>query len=716
MLVGFILGSMAGWMSGGWVDRVILGLAEIVSAFPALLLAMTLILAMGIRKGFSTFVIALCFVGWGEVMQYVRSEVMTMRPKTFIEGAVAIGLRTPRIITKHVLPNLIPALISLIALEMGAVLMLLGELGFVGIFIGGGAFAELDIDLPPYHYSDVPEWSALLSNVRRYTYSYPWTALYPALAFFIAILGFNLFGEGIRRLVDDLGVRFTRIINRYTLTFALVGVVLVGWLHGSTGALAVYRDQAESFSGARAFATTEILSAPDLQGRSIGTSGMEKTADWISDQFQSLGLQAAGEDLTYFQNRSRGFETLDSVPNLAIEDGGVDLEYRQDFIEFSGSYRNIGQALGPVRFIGLGAHSRTYYIGHPVLEHEDFSGEILLVLDGQQAAFVERVPRGGVLVVADDPENLKRSVTLSSVDPTWTYYGTDRPGGQDTATLWISESTANRLLSSTGYTVEDLRAMKDEWGWNELVEIPTDVVVAMEVQGTVQEKLNVRHVIGHLPGTYGQIGHQLDDQLIVVLAQYDNPPVDPDKGSYSGSNDNASGVAVMLEAIRVMQETGYKPAKTFLFIAYSGEGREGGSLVSRPEIAKFLQAKHGFSFVFEIEAVIELRGLGAGEGKSLVLLTGGSLRLTNLFKDVARRLRVPTRLVEEVLDISVIFDPGSSYDSGEEAPRIGLSWDGWEDSSRMASDTMEAISIEKLEDAGRTLSLALMILGRETQY
>lgn len=142
MVVGFILGSIAGWLHDRWIDRVLLGLAEIISAFPALLLAMTLILALGIREGLGPFVIALCFVGWGEVMQFVRGEVMTMRPKTFIEGAVAIGMRTPRIIVNHVLPNLVPALISLTALEMGAVLMLLGELGFVGIFIGGGGLCR----------------------------------------------------------------------------------------------------------------------------------------------------------------------------------------------------------------------------------------------------------------------------------------------------------------------------------------------------------------------------------------------------------------------------------------------------------------------------------------------------------------------------------------------------------------------------------------------
>lgn len=579
----------------------------------------------------------------------------------------------------------------------------------------GGAFAELDINAAPYHYSDVPEWSALLSNVRTHIYGYPWTALYPAMAFFIAILGFNLFGEGLRRLVDDLGVRITRFVNRYTVAFTLGGVMLVGWVYGSTGAVAVYQNQAEVFDGQRAFSNVEALSDPALEGRAIGTVGMEVAAEWIAQQFQTLGLQAAGENLTYFQIRPRGYEVLDRVPILAIEDGGSPLAYHQDYVEYPGFWRNMGQALGTVRFIGLGEHNRSYYRGHPALERIDFAGEILLVLNPLQAGYVSRVPRAGVLVIADDPTILKRIYTLSSIDPNWDYWDNSRDD-QDVPMLWISESAANRLLAGTVYTVDDLRLMSKSWNWDEMVEIPTGILAAMDVEGTVDERANVRHVIGHLPGTYGLIGHQLDDRLIVVLAQYDNPPLNPDGSLYLGANDNASGLAVMLEAIRTLQKTGYQPYKTFLFVAFSGEGREGGSLVPRPEIANLLQAKHGFSLVFEIEAVIELRGLGAGEGEGLILSTGGSLRLANLFEDVARHLGVQTTRAGELLDISVVFESGSSFDSGEEGPQIGLSWEGWGETSRTSGDTVEAISAEKLEKAGEVLSLALMIIGREIQY
>lgn len=88
-------------------------------------------------------------------------------------------------------------------------------------------FAELDVAGAPFHYSDVPEWAALLSNVRRYARSYSWTALYPALAFFAAILGFNLFGEGVRQLIEDVRLRLPRLVNRYTVGFVALALLLI---------------------------------------------------------------------------------------------------------------------------------------------------------------------------------------------------------------------------------------------------------------------------------------------------------------------------------------------------------------------------------------------------------------------------------------------------------------------------------------------------------
>jgi hypothetical protein len=593
--------------------------------------------------------------------------------------------------------------------------MLLGELGFIGIFMGGGAFADLMWLAPPYHYSDVPEWGALLSNVRTYARAYPWMAVYPSLAFFVAILGFNLFGEGVRRMVESVGVGITRLINRYTLALALLAVLGIGWVRGNTGATAVYRQQASAFEGQRALAHVQALVDPGMDDRALGTPGMQAAADYIARQFEELGLQAAGEDFSYFQTRDRAYETLDTIPQLVIEDNGPPLVYRQDYVEYpAGRDRNMGQIQGKVRFLAMGDLTSGEWGDYPLLKNKDFSNEVLLLLSVRDISYLERVPCGAMLIVNQEAAALGSRHTLPARKP---FRAWDMP------MLWISEATADRLLKGTGYTLADLRHRAEELSRDEMMNLPVETSVSMDVRGTVHEKLPVRNVIGHLPGLAGSIEGapaaemtKLDDHLIVVLAQYDNPPPTPDGMPCPAANDNASGVAVMLETIRAMQETGYQPYKTFLFIAYSGEGLEGGERISRPDVSKFLQAKRGFSTSFKLEAVVELRGLGAGQGNGLVLSAGGSTRLADLFEASARRMGVKASRAGEPVDISIVFEDKSSVGGGQEAPNIRMSWEGWEATSRLPADTLETISKDKLERAGRALALALMTMGRETQY
>ncbi len=725
MAVGLVLGALAGWSAGRALDRLIMALAEIVAAFPALLLAMVLILAVGIREGPSAFIIALCFVGWGEVMQFVRGQVISVRPRPYIESAVATGLRAPQILIRHVLPNLLPSLVSLSALEMGAVLMLLGELGFIGIFIGGGAFAELDVSLPPYHYSDVPEWGALLSNVRLYARTYTWTAFFPAAAFFVAILAFNLFGEGLRQLIEGVGVGLTRLLNRYALAGAILLVATVGWVRGNVSPISFYRQQAAGFDGQRALADVHYLAGPELDGRLMGQPGIEAAAEYIAAEFEKAGLQAAGEELTFFQTRDRAYQSLDGVPSLQMEDGGPALAYRRDFAEYVGSWRNLGRGHGRVRWLGF---SQLTEVGNssfgtrvPALQDLDYSQEVLLLLSEENAALVsERVPRQGVLVVPDDQRVLTRRRLIPVRDPTSTLFGTGRVVGWEAPMMWISEEAANRLLAGTGHTVAELREMEQRLVADEIVSLQTGVTVTMEIEGTLHDRVPTRHVIGFLPGASDSRYGGLNDKLVVVLAQYDGVGRSPDGDLYPGANDNASGVALMLEVLRSWREQGYQPLRSFLFVAYAGEGHERAQAPDASlEVADFLKAKHGFASSLELEAIVFLRGVGGGAGDRVEFATGGSLRLGDLFTRAAKTMGVPARRAAEPIDISIVFG-GPQFNwmrmEDQEAPTIGITWDGYEVTSHQPDDTVEKVSPENLELAGRVTSLALMVLGREVNY
>jgi len=711
LATGLLLGVLAGWFSGSWLDRAILGAAQIIASFPTLLLAVLLILAVGIRQGLSAFIIALCFVGWGEIMQFVRGEVMRIRPQPYIESAVAIGTRTSGIFTRHLLPNLLAPLISLAALEMGAVLMLLGELGFISIFIGGGTFVQLQAFADLYHYSDVPEWGALLSDIRYQVRSYPWTALYPMLAFFVAIASFNLLGEGLRRAVEQGRLLGARLVNRYTVVGALVVVAVISWIQANTGAAAFYRQEARVFDGQRALQQAEALADPALQGRALGTGGMEQTAEEIAATFEDLGLQPAGEDNGYFQVRQHSYERLLDRPTLTLDDGGKTPVYREDFAPYARRNLTMGDAQAPVEVILLGrpAQAAIGRIRYPQLDRMDVEDAVLLVLSPFAAGQVTYVPKQGLLVVADQ-ETVQRTVTLgglsapsiSSRDPT-------------APALAITEAIADRLLAPAGLTTDGLREQEEQLAVEEVRRIPLGVQVGMHLNGEAQTR-PVRHVLGLWPGRsgYDYCADCLGQELVVVAAQYDSPPPDPAGATNPAANDNASGVAVMLEALRALQETEFQPLRSLLFVAYSGEGLDGGEWTGTPNVDRLLQAKTGFSN-FEVEAIIDLRAVGAGSGERLTVAGSGSQRVAELLEEAAGQVNAPVRRADDALDVGVIYEAGSRAAEPPPGPLVRLSWEGWE-ASALPPDTPAQLSPAKLENAGETLTLTLMLLGRERNY
>jgi peptide/nickel transport system permease protein len=715
LVIGILLGALAGWFHGSWLDRAIQMAAEVLAAFPTLLLAMLVILSLGIRGGMHPFLIGLSVVGWAELMQYVRGEVISLRPRPFVESAISIGARGPRIVWHHVMPNLLPALISLAALEMGAVLMLLGELGFIGIFIGGGAFAELQIDGPSYHYSDVPEWASLLANVRLYARTYPWTAIYPATAFFLAILGFNLLGEGLRRVVEDVGVQFTRIFNRYSVAAVVVLLLLFSLARANLGATAFFREQAVRFDGSAALEEAATLSQPAWSGRALGSDGAPAAAQAIADQFQALGLQRAGEDGGYFLTQEREFTQLTALPTFSVTDGRAAPVYGTDYAVFPGHYRGLGAADGPVQFLAAGYLGNQSRGGTSLLPRAirnlDYSGQVLLVLSAEDALRFSRLPYGGMLVVTDDPALLARRYTLSAREPVVTSFG-GQATGQDAPILWISEEMADRLLADSGRSVAELRRAADALVPDEVLTFATGASVALDVPGEVRRSVPAAHVIGHLPAVQGQ---NLGENVIVVMAQYDAPPLGPE-GFYPAANDNASGIALMFEIIRTLQETEYRPYKTFLFIAYSGEGTEDGVPAYPPDIEKLTTARSSFEGNLQLEAVIDLRGVGAGEGNQLAIEASGSLRLAELFEESARLVNVPATRTGEPVDISIVFDRSQTRRGGQDAPQVGIRWEGWDHAARTAADTVDALDDAKLDAAGKAVTLALMVLGREEGY
>jgi ABC-type dipeptide/oligopeptide/nickel transport system permease component len=685
ILIGFVLGLLAGWFHDSWLDRIIVGATQALAVFPTLVMAALLIFLIGFDGGMRTFVIALSLVGWGEIVQFVRGEVATIRPQPFIESAISVGQRTSRLFLIHVLPNLAPALISLAAIELGAVLLILGELGFIGIFLQGGAGTDFGL------YAMVPEWGSLLSNIRNWIRSYPWVGIYPTMAFFFAILGFNLFGEGLRRLIEEVGLVINRLFNRYT--FALLGVAVAGlfWMRTNTGELVFFREQATEFDGQLAMEHIQNLTALENGGRSLGSPGLTNAAEYIRDEFRALGLQPAGEARTYFQSDVRSYLTLDSVPVVSIADGGPELEYLQDFAVYAGPTQNLGEVSGQVRLLAFGENAG--------LGGVDLSQDVVLLFSEADLELVQDTACRGVLLLARDFSVIKRWHTLSPIPPT------KQGCGQGTPVMWVSDKVVNRILQGTDMYVTNLIEIFAEMPADEIVNFPTGVQVDVQINGTVQENVPVVNVIGHLPGT----SQSLDDELIIVAAQYDSPPAYL-PGAYPGANDNASGVAAMLEAIRSMEASGYQPLRTFLFVAYSGEGLP--EMAPAPDILSFLQAKTGFDSAFDVQGVIFLRGLAGGGENTLSLWSEENSEFAKLLQTAANISGMDTERNQGHPAMNQFVPTEGELSEAIDFPVVGLSRQGWDRGARLAGDSMTFLKSADLEASGEALSLSLMILGR----
>jgi hypothetical protein len=531
------------------------------------------------------------------------------------------------------------------------------------------------------------------------------------LAFTVAILAFNLFGEGVRRLLEGGKLIVNRLVNRYTVAAAGVAAVVALWLVANSGVMPFYQQQAETFDGESAYRHVAMLAHPALEGRALGTQGLDHASQYIAGQFEGLGLQSAGQDNSYFAQRTRSFARLEAVPTLEIEDGGPPLVYGQDFAVYPGLYQSDGQANGPVRFVGLGQRLNVagvvWRLVYPELDRADFSGESLLTLSSREAYALNVARKDALFVLVPEPDLLDRRYTLGSRPRSWHH-----------PWLWISQETTDRLLARAGEAVETMEERYAEIAAESVLQVPLDVQATVDVRTVVEGKWPVQHVLGYLPGTHGYdfCYDCLGRQLIVVMAAYDSPPPGPEDRFYPGANDNASGVAVMLEALRVLQETEYQPYKTMMFVAYSREGLEGGEQVSEPDLNRLLRARKGLSNL-QPEAIVELRGVGAGSGKRLEIAAGGSQRLARLFESAARRVGVRTVRAQETMDLSAIYgDSGSAGQGGSDTPKVRVFWEGWEETSRRPGDTVESVTPAKLEQAGQTLALALMVLGRETEY
>jgi peptide/nickel transport system permease protein len=179
---GMAIGTVSGYVGGGF-DELIMRPTEVIMAFPSIILAMAIAVALG--PGVLHAALAMALVWWPSYARLARGEVLNIRRLEYVDAEVAIGQRTWRILTRAIVPNIRASIIVLATVDLGSAIVTAAGLSFLGL----GA-------VPP-----TPEWGAMVSAGRELPQAW-WIAGFPGAAIFSTVLAFNFLGDAVRDLLD----------------------------------------------------------------------------------------------------------------------------------------------------------------------------------------------------------------------------------------------------------------------------------------------------------------------------------------------------------------------------------------------------------------------------------------------------------------------------------------------------------------------------------
>ena len=182
-LIGVTIGIIAGYYAGR-VDAILMRVTDVFIAFPGILLALAIMAIWG--TGLDRVVIALSVAGWPQFARLVRGEVLSLREREYVDAGRALGSNALHLLGKHILPNVLPIIVVYASLNISSPIVAEAALSFLGLGIQ-----------PPE-----VSWGSMLSSAHRYMRVAWWLALFPGLSITLTVIGFNLFGDGVRDALD----------------------------------------------------------------------------------------------------------------------------------------------------------------------------------------------------------------------------------------------------------------------------------------------------------------------------------------------------------------------------------------------------------------------------------------------------------------------------------------------------------------------------------
>jgi ABC-type dipeptide/oligopeptide/nickel transport system permease subunit len=183
--IGIVLGLIAGSF-GGWVDQATSRLIDVWMAFPPILLS--IVLAAVIGAGLTSVILAIVVVDWTRFARVVRAETAVQLSRDYAMAARVVGMNRGQILRLEILPNLVPLVVTLLAVEMGIAILVEVILSFVGISVAG----------------DTPTWGGMIAEGRQIVYQSPWIMALAIGCVIVSVVGFNLLGDGLRAALDPV--------------------------------------------------------------------------------------------------------------------------------------------------------------------------------------------------------------------------------------------------------------------------------------------------------------------------------------------------------------------------------------------------------------------------------------------------------------------------------------------------------------------------------
>jgi ABC-type dipeptide/oligopeptide/nickel transport system permease subunit len=183
--IGITLGLIAGSF-GGWIDQATSRLIDVWMAFPPILLS--IVLAAVIGAGLTSVILAIVVVDWTRFARIIRAETAVQLQRDYAMAARVIGLNRGQTLRLEILPNLVPLVVTLLAVEMGVAILVEVILSFVGISVAG----------------DTPTWGGMIAEGRQIIYQSPWVMVFAIGCVIVSVVGFNLLGDGLRTALDPV--------------------------------------------------------------------------------------------------------------------------------------------------------------------------------------------------------------------------------------------------------------------------------------------------------------------------------------------------------------------------------------------------------------------------------------------------------------------------------------------------------------------------------